>query len=719
MADQISRTILQYITDQAALRKSQQALADLRADHQKLVREFERRPNDTTAIRLVSSQREVRRLVTELETLRAKMQQIESIKLLPDLDGEGGGRTLGQRVTALGRGIFNAPAIGPSTPIARGLIGAGGVIDALGASIGQLALAAGIATPAVIATAIAVDRFNESIQASKRFLNANLSAQDNYYEALRTLTSKEAAQQVDDLTRTQVILKQQIKETKDALDASFRDTAQTFSAIGSVFGLGSSSAIFGDLAARMLDNQTGASQLREQLEGLQKTYDTNQATIIRLTQGLSSFAFGANDAREAAEIAAKTILEIARAERQLDQARIQSSINLRQQMYAFERNPNAEALTNRLQELNDERRAIQDSLGYLEANRQDSEEANQTFRNAVNRLREIRLEFNQLARGETATAIRGLNEQLQTEVSEIITQSNLRIAQLRQQQADAEAKALAERNTALFEAQRKANLAREKQEEEHQTTLRRIVSRANATIANAVASRDALAAYLAEQNKKQQIAEENESNAQRLEAIDTALREENRTIELRYQQQVQTAQETARRAIETERAKAQAEISLRNQAATTILRNLQSALQAQIAIENAANEARILATLNTQDRISAILLESQRRYIVPQSAIVPPSAVQKQIRDEWNGIPGLPKYEHGTPYVQRTGPAIVHRGERIIPASQNSGGWPRRMMQGVPPVVINGYGLNRRQVVQMVDRALVDYDRGIDEGMTG
>ncbi len=49
-------------------------------------------------------------------------------------------------------------------------------------------------------------------------------------------------------------------------------------------------------------------------------------------------------------------------------------------------------------------------------------------------------------------------------------------------------------------------------------------------------------------------------------------------------------------------------------------------------------------------------------------------------------IPGLPmpKFAEGSSFVPFTGPAIVHRGERIIPASQNKGGMGVTI-QGVSP----------------------------------
>ena len=35
---------------------------------------------------------------------------------------------------------------------------------------------------------------------------------------------------------------------------------------------------------------------------------------------------------------------------------------------------------------------------------------------------------------------------------------------------------------------------------------------------------------------------------------------------------------------------------------------------------------------------------------------------------------GIPRFANGTDYVPRTGLALIHQGEKIIPAAQNNGG---------------------------------------------
>jgi hypothetical protein len=51
---------------------------------------------------------------------------------------------------------------------------------------------------------------------------------------------------------------------------------------------------------------------------------------------------------------------------------------------------------------------------------------------------------------------------------------------------------------------------------------------------------------------------------------------------------------------------------------------------------------------------------------------------------------GLPSYDIGTDYVPRTGIALVHKGERIIPAAQNASGAAPVPTTVNASIVING-----------------------------
>lgn len=69
-------------------------------------------------------------------------------------------------------------------------------------------------------------------------------------------------------------------------------------------------------------------------------------------------------------------------------------------------------------------------------------------------------------------------------------------------------------------------------------------------------------------------------------------------------------------------------------------------------------------------------------------------------------IASIPKFEAGTPYVPRTGLAMLHEGERVVPAVENRQGW------GGPQVVIQAAALDQawwnrqeRRILRSLSRA--------------
>lgn len=78
--------------------------------------------------------------------------------------GEGGGATTGETVSKIGRAVFNAPALGPSTPIARALVTAGPLIDKAGLSIAQLGVGVGVFGGAVALAYIGLQKAITAIQ---------------------------------------------------------------------------------------------------------------------------------------------------------------------------------------------------------------------------------------------------------------------------------------------------------------------------------------------------------------------------------------------------------------------------------------------------------------------------------------------------------------------------------------------------------------------------
>jgi hypothetical protein len=264
-----------------------------------------------------------------------------------------------------------------------------------------------------------------------------------------------------------------------------------------------------------------------------------------------------------------------------------------------------EQIDSRVTALNDERAAILANLPALKAQAQLSDAGRDALLQYQARLSEVNDELRRLEGVRPDVAIRQfrasateLARSLSDDVAKIRTDRDAKIADIRADLAAKELEAERTRAEALTEARDKAQAEREDQEAQHQDNLRRIISRANSTIANAVANRDALAAFMAAQQRDEELAEEQKANAKRVKEIQKREGEALKVIEKRYSDQLRTAQQAAQRAISLEVQKAQAEIALRGQAYNAELQQLQSALFGQFrlqtlfwdAVENVAKQ---------------------------------------------------------------------------------------------------------------------------------
>lgn len=207
-----------------------------------------------------------------------------------------GSSSFGQRTTGalgrFGREVRALPAIQLSGSLSTDAIGkilytADAALGSLGATAGQVAGAAGLAAPALIALVIAMNNFNATIEASKANLAAALSAQEEYYDALATSTSEEVQARIEEIQRSQPVIRQQITELQNAVNSTFTQMQQNF----------------GDAVARALvaAGKSPTGQLEEELKALQETAASNEQTIVRLNQGLLAGVFAANDMRAAEE----------------------------------------------------------------------------------------------------------------------------------------------------------------------------------------------------------------------------------------------------------------------------------------------------------------------------------------------------------------------------------------------------------------------------------
>lgn len=204
----------------------------------------------------------------------------------------GGGRRTAGRLGRIGREIRALPAIQLSGSLSTDAIGkilytTDSALGALGATATQVAAASVIAAPALIGVALAMGEYNRQIDKQRAQLAGALDAQTRYYDGLRTLTSSEAAKEIETERGRLDGLRQQRAEVQNAIDSAFAQAQQAF----------------GDPLARTLEaaGQSPTVQLREQLKTLDAQIVSTEAYTSRLTEGMNNLAFSTNDAAEAAE----------------------------------------------------------------------------------------------------------------------------------------------------------------------------------------------------------------------------------------------------------------------------------------------------------------------------------------------------------------------------------------------------------------------------------
>lgn len=197
-----------------------------------------------------------------------------------DESGGTGGKLRGLREAAIG-----LPGVGFQSPLVLGLRAAETAADATGASLTELGVAGGLTAVAIAGVALAFNQFTQDITKGKEALTAGISAQDAYFKAVGGSSTKEVTQQVSDLTNRQRALRQQIDETQVARDKAFALEQQLPG---------------GDILARALEaaGLAPGKQLQDQLDALNKEFDTNAQTVDRLSEGLKNHAFAANDTKD-------------------------------------------------------------------------------------------------------------------------------------------------------------------------------------------------------------------------------------------------------------------------------------------------------------------------------------------------------------------------------------------------------------------------------------
>lgn len=161
-----------------------------------------------------------------------------------------------------------------------------------------------------------------------------------------------------------------------------------------------------------------------------------------------------------------------------------------------------------------------------------------------------------------------------------------------------------------------------------------------------------------------------------------------------------------------------AEVAAAGTAAASLAAEMATAQQAMETLQGeiTAIDERIAAltrtvTLSLNDQASAPIASIQRALDALQDKTI-------TVRANYiNSIPGsgadvtatIPKFENGTPYVPRTGLALVHQGERIIPAAQNRPGAAGGSITIAPQISISmtGPSSDPQQTARELARAIL------------
>lgn len=339
--------------------------------------------------------------------------------------------------------------------------------------------------------------------------------------------------------------------------------------------------------------------------------------------------------------------------------------------------------------------------------------ANEAMRNMQQRAETIaRAQVDAAKAGDDYRASLGkIATDARTKLAAAASDRTKALVEAEQSAAKARADAISARDSAIFEATRKAQVDREKLTIEHQKRLADIQRKYQLDEQTAIEDRDALALSRAQRARDEAVTEENNRYAEQNAAINANLQEQTRAIAMRYQEQTaqiaarldeQRATISARYAeqVQTIQAAAAAARAAEQQSYQQRLAALAQSLQQQLNISTRAAMAALgiqqqywQATLNiVQAAVNSVNQLRARALAMPASGVQFSSSVSRANPALIGGSRGMLAFDTGG-YITRSGVAMVHEGEYIMN--------PRRGQAPFAPT-FNINGLNRAAVVREV-----------------
>lgn len=489
------------------------------------------------------------------------------------------------------------PGVGYQSPLVVGIRGLGLIAEKTNASFTQLAAGVGIAGVAIAAVVVAFDRFNLELEGSKRALNAALSANEKYYNAVASLTSTQADEQIATLQRARPALEENAKLLQERLASAFSQAQQT---------------PLGDVGARALFNQLPTGELKTAYDEAAKALQENIDLETRLTQGRSSGAFATNDAIAAEEQLAdirqrnnqQTITLVGQqlAQQGQDIARYNS-------MTAEERSKEAESIRINLSSL----KQYRDSLDQTRSTLDPTSVAYDAYTQAINstdaEITRLTIQQNELAGIYSTTADiaedlarqqQALSDQTDNYLDALEREGEVRdqIAQITQDIADTLlekqqklADAAADASDRIDQVEADAGERREQIAQDSADKIYKIERDFGRSRLNAIRDRDVDALIQARERRDDELEDQKKADEKALKQVDTALEKQEKSIKKSLDRQVQQIEQSYDRELAAKRR--------RLDQANVDLQNLLYAEQ-QIAMYGANNQ-RIIHTQMWQD----------------------------------------------------------------------------------------------------------------------
>ena len=675
MASRVSETLLRYAIDSAALRRVTQANDAVRASLERIEAEAKglgtsaRAGVETLAARFRLLGRDIESDRADARALRDELEKLDNVKVAPKVNVQttGGGRAT--NLNDLERGFMS---IGGLFPGAGGELArmAGDIIqltDAFprfGAALRGLIAPAGLAGAALIGIGAAIQHFSQQIEEGKKALEGSLAAQDRYFDALLTMNETQAREaQATEITRLNLL-----RQQRDEIEAAL------------ALAQGQEGQIPGVLTAIVRAFSTLPTEvLQERLNELNLEVDTTEQLIGRFSGGLRESAFAAVEGADtfgsfaAALVAANRLTKQQRDERQ---AAIQQEIAV---LSAF--GGESEAVQQQIEALRLESEALRqtfvsaaDSTALY--NTQLAQEASIKEKlNAIEVARQKAINGAMVQYTDALTReadVRTKLAQATADGNAFLEKTRANLGKITADLFAKEAELAADTEADRLKAQEKAAEARIKLEKDTEARLRAIRTTASKELSKALAQGDAVAARAAIERREEEIDAERRSAIERRSEIEDGLNDQLREIEDGYRRQLDAARDHARSLEAAEMERYQNELVMRQQTNMQLLTDLNNALSMQRALWS-----QYLALIG-QDTRAAIaaggtgggggMTDEQRR-------------VEEELRRFIAGytpgrVPGTGGFGN-VPYpappfaeggiVGRTGLALVHAGERVIP----------------------------------------------------